>query len=337
MGRTLTFLLPVAAAFTGAVLVLFLTPWMAATARRIGLVDRPDGGLKRQEEPVPYLGGLAVFISFLVPFALFSSLDRPLLAVLLGATLLLTLGLLDDMGRLSPWVKLAGQALAAATALKAGVAIQVTFLPPPLAYLLSFLWLVGMTNAMNLIDIMDGLAAGVGAVACLFLGLAAVTAGQGEEALLAGCLLGSLAGFLRWNVRPARIYLGDAGSLPLGFLLGCLALSGVWARHHAVSLLAPLLILAVPLFDTLFVSLLRIRRGQSPLQGSPDHFPLRLRKWRLTVAQTVGASWAAAAVLGAAGMAMVFIPPGPALLILGGVGAALLAAAAWLRAIDMDM
>jgi UDP-GlcNAc:undecaprenyl-phosphate/decaprenyl-phosphate GlcNAc-1-phosphate transferase len=326
-----------AAAAAAGTVSLLLTPWMAATASRIGLVDRPDGGLKRQRDPVPYLGGLAVFVAFLAAFAAFGRFDQQALAILLGATLVMALGLLDDMGRLSPWAKLAGQSLAVFTAVKAGVGVHIALFPDWLSLALTFFWLLLMTNAMNLIDVMDGLSAGVGAIACLFLLVVALSAEQGGEAVMAAALMGALAGFLRHNRHPARIYLGDAGSLFAGFVLGALALTGVWARGNDLSLLAPLLVLGVPLFDTAFVSIIRISRGASPLRGSPDHFPLRLRRWRLSVPQTVGLSYAVAALLGAAALGMVFSGAATASALLAGVSVLLLLAALWLRGLGADL
>jgi UDP-GlcNAc:undecaprenyl-phosphate GlcNAc-1-phosphate transferase len=334
MSGTATCLL---AAAMAAGISLLLTPWMARTAGRIGLVDRPDGELKTQRAPVPYLGGLAVFVAFLAAAAALGELTRPALAILLGGTLVMALGLLDDMGRLSPWAKLAGQALAVSTAMKAGVGIHIVFFPGWLSLVLTFVWLLGVTNAFNLVDIMDGLAGGVGMAACAAFLVLSLSAGQTAEGLLAAALLGALAGFLRYNIHPARIYLGDAGSLFAGFVLGALALTGIYARGNQVALLAPLLILGVPLFDTLFVSVIRLRRGQSPLMGSPDHFPLRLRRWRFSVPQTVAVSWAAAVLLGAGGLAMVFGDEAAAVAVLAAASAAMLACALWLARTGADL
>ena len=262
---------------------LALTPWVAKTARAIGMVDRPDGKLKKHGEPVAYLGGLAVFVAFLVGFSPFYDLDRQVLAILLGGTLIVLLGFLDDLGDLRPSIKLLGQALAVLIVMKAGIAIKIVFIPPLVAYPLSFLWLIGMTNAFNIIDIMDGLSSGVGAVACLFLGVIALSAGQVGVAQMTLALMGALLGFLRYNFQPAVIYLGDAGSLFIGFMLGALGMIGIYARNNPIAVLAPILILGVPIFDTIFVMIIRWMRGINPLRGSPDHFALRLRKWKFTV------------------------------------------------------
>lgn len=316
---------------------LALTPWMARTARAMGIVDRPDGGLKKHAEPVPYLGGLAVFVAFLVGFSPFYELDRQILAILLGGTLVALLGLLDDLGNLRPATKLMGQALAVLIVMKAGVAIKIVFLPPYVAYPLSFLWLMGMTNAFNIIDIMDGLSAGVGAIACFFLFVVSVNAGQTGPASIALALMGALMGFLAFNFCPARIYLGDTGSLFVGFTLGALGMVGVYAWANPVAVLAPVLILGVPIFDTVFVTAVRWMRGQSPLRGSPDHFALRLRKWRLSVAQTVILSYVASALLGLAALVMIFGSEKTALWVLVAVSMGTILSAVWLKKIGMDL
>lgn len=316
---------------------LWLTPWMAGTAKRIGLVDRPDSALKTHAAPIPYMGGLAVFVSFLVGFSPFYQLDQDVLAILLGGTLVLILGILDDLGDLPPMTKLLGQTLAILIVLKAGVAIKIAVLPPIAAYPLSFLWLLGMTNSFNIIDIMDGLSSGVAAIACLFLFILAITAGQPGTALMTVALLGSLLGFLKFNFYPARIYLGDAGSLFVGFMLGALSMVGIYARSNPIALLAPVLILGIPIFDTLFVMGIRWKRGIPVMKGSPDHFALRLRKWRLTVVQTVAVSYLAAFLLGVGALVMVFGTQSLALAVLVSISLLILLAAFWLKRIDMTL
>ena len=194
-----------------------------------------------------------------------------------------------------------------------------------------------MTNAFNIIDIMDGLSSGVGAIASLFLFILSINAGQGGAASLSLALMGALAGFLVFNFSPARIYLGDTGSLFVGFVLGALGMVGVYARANPVAVLAPVLILGVPIFDTLFVTVVRWMRGQNPLKGSPDHFALRLRKWRLSVVQTVILSYGTAAVLGIAALAMVFGSEKMAAAVLIAVSLATILSALLLKKIDMNL
>lgn len=314
-----------------------LTPWVARTARAIGMVDRPDGDLKNHAEPVAYLGGLAVFVAFLVGFAPFYELDRQVLAILLGSTLIVLLGFLDDLGNLRPATKLLGQTLAVLIVIKAGVAIKIVFLPPMISYPLSFLWLIGMTNAFNIIDIMDGLSSGVGTIAATFLCIVALSSGQLGVAHMTLALMGALLGFLRYNRQPASIYLGDAGSLFIGFVLGALGMVGIYARNNPVAVLAPVLILGVPIFDTLFVMTIRWMRGLNPLRGSPDHFALRLRKWRLSVSQTVNLSCGLAILLGMAALVMVFGSQRAAVITLLAVSVAMILSALWLKKIDMNL
>jgi UDP-GlcNAc:undecaprenyl-phosphate GlcNAc-1-phosphate transferase len=320
-----------------ALLSHLLTPVAMRVARQYGLVDRPDGKLKRQAEPVPYLGGAAVYLAFVVALGVTYSFSREVLALLLAGTMVVLLGLVDDIGAISPRAKFLGQGLAALVLIKAGIAIDIVWLPTALDLFLSLIWLVGIMNAVNLIDIMDGLAAGVSLVAALVLLAVALVNGNHEIAVLTATLAGSLAGFLRYNFQPARVYLGDTGSLFIGLNLGALAMIGRYTEHNNVGVLVPLVILGVPIFDTLFVMYIRYRRGVSMFLGSPDHVALRLRRWRLSVRQTVLASYATAALLGAAGVAVMLLDMRGALWVLGGLGALGFGFAWWLKKIDMGL
>lgn len=256
----------------------YFTPVARQGALRFGIVDRPDTALKLQPDPVPYLGGVAVFLAFLISLGLVIEFDRTLLAVLLAGTLTLLVGLIDDFGVLTPFAKLAGQGVAVFALLRAGTVIELTEVPEGLRWPLAAAWLLAVCNSFNLLDILDGLAGGVGAIAATALGLAAVFTGQTLLAAAALALAGALSGFVIYNYHPARIYLGDAGSLSVGIILGALALAIRWTDGSPAGFLAPLAILAVPLADTAYVSILRARAGRPFWHGSPDHFPLRLRK-----------------------------------------------------------
>ena len=327
-----------AAAFLiASVLGLYLTPVLRQAAIRFGIVDRPDGKLKNHRDPVPYLGGLAIYLSFLLSLAFTVTFEREVLGILLAGAIVVILGLIDDLGVLSPSVKLAGQAVAVATLLKSSVSIQLTFVPSGPALALSFLWLLAVTNAFNLIDIMDGLAAGVGAIAALiFCGVAAAT-GRPEGATLLAALAGSLLAFLRYNFPPARIYMGDTGSLFVGLMLGALAMDLSYTSHNRLAALSPVVILGVPIFDMLFVMYIRWRRGIPVMRGSPDHFPLRLRKWRLTTRQTVLASYGATAALGVVGVAVILLEARSGIILLASTAAAALALGFYLKKIDMTL
>jgi UDP-GlcNAc:undecaprenyl-phosphate GlcNAc-1-phosphate transferase len=247
------------------------------------------------------------------------------------------LGLVDDLGQLGPWTKLAGQGVAVLVLIKSGVYIKLTFVPLPLALALSVLWLLAVTNAFNLIDIMDGLSAGTAAVAALTLMVVAELNGGWLPATMLAALAGACVGFLRSNFQPARIYMGDTGSLFIGLMLGALAMDNAYTGRNPVAALGPALILGVPLFDMLFVMYVRWRRGMPVMLGSPDHVALRLRKWRLTTRQTVLVSYGATALLGAAAVTMMVVPQQGALAVLGGLALAGLTLALWLRRIDMSL
>lgn len=334
MHRWLWYLLTFALA---ASLAWWLTPRMRAAALRFGIVDQPDGRLKNQREPVPYLGGLALWLSFLLALAVTFSFSEAVLGMLLAGSIVVILGLIDDLGQLAPGTKLAGQLVAVLVLIKSGIQIQLTFLPSWSILPLSVLWLLAVTNAFNLIDIMDGLSAGTAAVAALILLIVAELNGSVTSATMLAALAGSCIGFLKYNFEPAKIYMGDTGSLFLGLLLGALAMDNAYTQHNRLAALAPALILGVPLFDMLFVMYIRWRRGLPVMLGSPDHVALRLRRWRLSTRQTVTLSYAVTAALGSTAVIMMLLPPGGAVAILSGLTSSALLAGLWLRRIDMSL
>jgi len=290
-------MISMAASFVlAALLAAWGTPVARTAALRFGIVDRPDGALKRQAEPVPYLGGLAIFLAFLVALALVYEFDRQVLGLLLAGTLVVLVGLIDDLGALSPGVKLLGQLVACWVLIKSDVMTHIVALPFWANALLTVAWVLTATNAMNLVDILDGLAPGIALVAAL--GLVAATAGGEARTIpvMAAALAGALLGFLPYNQAPARIYLGDSGSLFLGLMLGALTLTASY--NNRLGFVSPLWLLGLPLFDTAFVSIVRISRGASPFRGSPDHFPLRLRRRGWPVRRVAIACWAVSAALG---------------------------------------
>ena len=317
-------------------LAAWLTPRMREAALRFGIVDQPDGKLKKHRDPVPYLGGLAIYLAFLLALVTLP-FDQEVLAMLLAGSIVVLLGLLDDLGQLGPWTKLFGQLVAVLVLVKSGLYIQLTFLPAWMAIPVSVLWLLASCNAFNLIDIMDGLSAGTAAVAALALMAVADANGNVASATLVASLAGACVGFLPYNFEPARIYMGDAGALFLGLTLGAVAMDNAYTRQNLLAAVAPALILGVPLFDMLFVMYVRYRRGMPVMLGSPDHVALRLRKWRLTTRQTVLASYGATAVLGSAAFAMTAVPLLGAEWILGSLATVALICGAWLRRIDMSL
>lgn len=264
-------------------LTWYLTPRIAKAAYKIGIVDKPDGKLKTHKKVTPYLGGLAIYIPFVLTLGMTISFDLTVFALLLSSTIVLVLGLIDDFGAISPGVKLLGQAIAVFVLINGGIHIQLIFMPKWIGIGLTFLWLIGITNAVNIIDIKDGLATGVVFTAAVFLFVVSVIDGNYMVAILTITFSGSLLGFLRFNWQPAIIYLGDTGSMFLGFLIGALAMGGSYTQNNNIAALSPIILLGVPIFDTILVSICRLRKGKSPMQGSPDHFAHRLIKkgWTL--------------------------------------------------------
>ena len=248
--------------FLAYLLAIWGTPVARAAALRFGVVDRPDGRLKNHREPVPYLGGLAVFGAFLLSIGMTFEFDEDLLALLLASTIVATVGLIDDFGALTPKPKALGQVVAVFVLLKSGIMVQVALLPWWARVVLTVVWLVGLSNAFNLADIMDGLASGLGVIAAAFLLVVAVANEKWMVAAFTVALIGALLGFLRFNFQPATIYLGDCGSLFIGLTLVALAMVMDYTAVNPLGWLAPLYILAVPIVDTLYVIVLRLRAGR---------------------------------------------------------------------------
>jgi len=250
--------------------------------------------------------------------------------------MIVMLGVIDDLRPLGPGLKLIGQAVAVLVLMRAGLYIKIAVLPHGIALVLTFFWLMSTINSFNIIDIMDGLSSSVAFIASAVLFIVALINRQTMMAILAVSLGGALIGFLRYNLRPARIYLGDAGSMLLGLTLGALAMMGRYSDSNPVGYLAPLLILGVPLFDTAYVMFLRWRKGMPVIQGSPDHFALRLRRAGCSVRATVLLSCAVAGGLGLLGLACMLVQSlGAALAIIGSAAAALTCAGIFLARIDM--
>ena len=286
---------------------LYGVPIARQAALKYGIVDAPDGRLKHQQEPVPYFGGLAIYLAFLMSLAFTFEFRHDVLGIVLGGTIVVMLGLIDDFGVLTPWTKLAGQLLAVFVLIKSGIRIEIAALPDWLDLVLTVFWMVGLINAFNLLDIMDGLSAGVGTVSASCLLAVALLQGDRTIAFMLAALIGSLLGFLWYNWHPARIYMGDTGAMFIGLLLGAMTMIEQYPSDHPLSLLTPVFIVGIPIFDTLFVMYIRYRRGLPIFWGSPDHIAIRLRHWGMSVQQIVITSYVATAVVGVVGLAMLSV------------------------------
>ncbi len=277
-------------AFSSFVLALLLTPLIRNLFRRWGLVDRPDGGRHLHAYPIPRIGGIPIVAAYLGAFALLLALplaaggilikSLPLVSKILpAAALVFALGLVDDLRGLKPWQKFLWQGLAAGVAYWGGVhvtGVAGLTMSHWLSLPLTLLWLVGCSNAFNLIDGVDGLAAGAGLFTTVTILLGALLHNNVPLAMATVPLAGALLGFLRFNFNPASIFLGDSGSLTVGFLLGCFAV--LWAEKSTTMLgmTAPLMALAVPLLDTAIAIARRFLRQQPISRADSMHIHHRL-------------------------------------------------------------
>ena len=316
-------------------LAWWATPLARNTALRYNIVDLPDGRLKDHRQPTPYLGGIVVYIAFLLTISITFDFNEKILGLTLAGSILVIIGLFDDMRAVTPKVKFLGQLIAISVLINAGIRIELIALPEWLNLPLTVLWMAGLINAVNIIDIMDGLATGVALCAALIFFIVAVLNGNSLIAGLTLALAGSLAGILKYNFQPAQIYLGDTGSMFIGLILGALAMIGSYSKHNDFGFVAPALILGVPIFDMLFVMFLRRQKGLSMFLGSKDHYALRCLKAGFTVKQTVVGSYLATLLLGAGALTIMYLSPAHTCLFLLGGGVVVLGIAWKLSRIRM--
>jgi len=299
-----SFLPPIIAAL---VLSAIVTPIVGVLARRLGgvAVPKPD---RWHKKPTAMFGGAAIFVSVTIVSAVFLPHDQRMWIVIACSALLFALGAIDDLFRIKPYQKLIGQILCAAVPVYFGLKLPWTH-SHLFNVILTIFWLIGITNAINLLDNMDGLAAGVAAIAALFLGFNFIQNGQLPEALLLAILAATLLGFLIYNSNPASIFMGDCGSLFIGFLLASSTLLntlGTAGRSRSLFsvLAAPVLIFVIPIFDTTLVTMLRRISGRAISQGGRDHTSHRLVALGMSERNSVWMLWSFAALSGALGMAV---------------------------------
>ena len=267
-------LLALAASFG---LALILTPLVRAYARRFRFIAVPKMD-RWHKKPTAMLGGTAIWLSVVISSLVFTIHTTYVKQILMASTFLFLVGLVDDLIHIKPYQKLIGQILGAAFVVYYGLSLPWTG-SKILNMALAIFWLIGITNAINLLDNMDGLAAGISIIAAGFLSLSFVTTGQFPEALLLGIFATALLGFLIYNFNPASIFMGDCGSMFVGFFLASSALinvSGGRSRSFLPVLAVPILVLFIPIFDTTFVTVLRKLSGRAASQGGRDHTSHRL-------------------------------------------------------------
>ncbi len=288
-----------AAVMVSLALSLALTPVVRAVAFKLGVVARPRND-RWHRRTTAMLGGAAIFLTTLVGYMVFVPHTPQGWVVVAASSFLFLVGLVDDLLHIKPYQKLIGQLMAVAFVVYYGLSLPWSSYAP-LNMAITIFWLVGITNAINLLDNMDGLAAGVAAIAAFFIALNLVANGQTTEALMLGVFAAALVGFLAYNSNPATIFMGDCGSLFVGFFLASTALlsaAGSRSRSFLIVLAVPVLILFIPIFDTTLVTVIRKLSGRGVAQGGRDHMSHRLVALGLTERRAVWMLYGFAAVSG---------------------------------------
>lgn len=279
-----------------AIIAFATTPIAKLIARRVGAVDYPSAR-RVNKVPIPRMGGMAIFYGFMVSVLCFVDIGSPeLRGILLGAVIIAVLGALDDVYQLPAWLKFLVQLGAAVLVVCHGVDVSVITNPfregsyihlGLWGYPLTVLWIVGVTNAVNLMDGLDGLAVGISAIACFALFIIAIFTGMGNIAVLIAAVIGGCLGFLPYNSHPASIFMGDTGSNFLGFIMATISIQGLFKSYAVVSLLIPLMILGLPIFDTSFTIMRRMKNKKSIFQPDRGHLHHRLMDSGFSHQQTV--------------------------------------------------
>lgn len=326
-------------------LVLVLTPLVGAVAPRIRGLDDATDRPRIHERPIPRIGGLAIVAGILIPMAAFVDFGGGYLGILLGTLCAAALGLADDIRGLRPITKLVGMLLIALIPV-AGFDVVFHSLTLPLigalhfgwaAYPLTVLWIATLANLVNLIDGMDALAAGIVSIAAFAFAVLTVSFGRTNAAVLAAIVCGATLAFLRSNYHPAKIFMGDSGALALGFLLATVAVQGVLKTAATIAVAAPMLVMAVPIVDTSFVVLKRLKYRRPPWQADANHLHYRFLRIGFSQRRTVAYLHLWAALLTAFALVMRFVPPHPRgkwdlenSLMVAGCGVVVLAASLWM-------
>src|SRR3954469_14354503 len=301
-----------------AAIVVLLTPAVGGMARLLGVVDRPEGR-RLNRRTVPRLGGLALFFGIFVPALAFLDLSGETRGLLLGAAAATTVGAIDDFRGLRWWEKFGGQLAAACIPVGFGIWVhRFTFpivgihtLPKWLGMPLSVLWIVAIMNMVNFLDGLDGLAAGVSAISAFTFPLIALSLPRPEinAAILSAVVLGACIGFLRHNLYPARIFMGDSGALLLGFVLATIPLQGLLKTASIVTLFFPLLVLAVPIVDTTFVVARRLKHRERIFEADQAHLHYRFLRRGFSQVRAAIYIWAWCGTLAIAALGTRFIRP----------------------------
>ncbi|WP_373163079.1 MraY family glycosyltransferase [Agathobaculum sp. Marseille-P7918] len=299
-----------AAFVVAGVLSYFFTPPVKQFAHKVGAIDVPKDNRRMHKEPIPRLGGLAIFGGFLASILIFGELDQTMLCVLLGASIIVALGIFDDVLALGAKLKFVVQIVAAAIPVCVGD-LQIKlftnlnpFSDTPyfhlgiLAIPITIIWIVGITNAVNLIDGLDGLAVGVSSIAAITMLAVALLTGNMTIAVTMAALAGACIGFMPYNLNPAKIFMGDTGSTFLGYMLATVSIMGLFKFYAVISFAVPFLILGLPIFDTANAIIRRVAAGRSPMSPDRGHVHHKLIDMGFNQKQAVAILYAISATLG---------------------------------------
>ena len=300
----------IAAFAVAAVLSYFFTPPVKNFAHKVGAIDVPKDARRMHKKPIPRLGGLAIYGGFLCSILIFGQLDETMLCVLLGAAIIVALGIFDDVRALGAKLKFVVQIVAAAIPVCIGD-LQIglfTNLNPlsdtPFVHLgilavpVTIIWIVGITNAVNLIDGLDGLAVGVSSIAAITMLAVALLTGNMPIAITMAALAGACIGFMPYNLNPAKIFMGDTGSTFLGYMLATVSIMGLFKFYAVISFAVPFLILGLPIFDTANAIIRRVAAGRSPMSPDRGHVHHKLIDMGFNQKQAVAILYAISATLG---------------------------------------
>ena len=303
-------LLRVGEALLCAMVVSFvMCPLVKSFAYKIGAIDVPKDNRRMHKKPTPRLGGLAIFLGFMVSLLIFVPIDHQLRGILLGASIIVVLGVVDDISSLRAGFKFLVQIAAALIAVYHGVVVNVlsnpnVFSSDPYWSLgwasipITVLWIVGITNSVNLIDGLDGLANGVSTISAITMLVIALLVSEGQTALIMAALVGACVGFMPYNKNPAQMFMGDTGSTFLGYILATISIQGLFKYYAIISFAVPFLILGLPMFDTLFAIVRRLAHGQNPMSPDRGHIHHRLIDMGLNQKQAVAALYVVSSILG---------------------------------------
>lgn len=299
-----------AAFFAAGILSFLLTPPVKRLAHRIGAIDVPKDARRMHKRPIPRLGGLAIYLAFIIVSLVLNKLTVQNVTILIGSAIIVVLGIFDDRNALGPKFKFCIQLIAAAIPVIFGnLRIELITNPNLLSdhlYLqfgamsipITIIWIVAITNAVNLIDGLDGLAVGVSAIACMTMLAVSLLINEVGIAVILAALAGACVGFMPYNLNPASIFMGDTGSTFLGYMLATLSIQGMFKVYAIISFAVPFLILGLPIFDTGFAFLRRILSGRSPFSPDRGHVHHRLIDMGFNQKQTVAILYVISAVLG---------------------------------------